>query len=98
MRVAVVGAGRMGQLHARLLTNAKAVSELVVADADVDQAKAVAEGLGAEVASDPMDALESVDASLPRSNWPIMWMELASSSRWGFNAASTTGIAPPELP
>ncbi len=64
MRVAVVGAGRMGQLHARLLTNAKAVSELVVADADVDQAKAVAEGLGAEVASDPMDALESVDAAV----------------------------------
>jgi len=54
----------MGQLHARLLTNAKAVSELVVADADVDQAKAVAEGLGAEVASDPMDALESVDAAV----------------------------------
>ena len=62
MRVAVVGAGRMGQLHARFLASAQAVSELVVADADVDQAKSVAEGLGAEAAPDPMDALESVDA------------------------------------
>jgi myo-inositol 2-dehydrogenase / D-chiro-inositol 1-dehydrogenase len=62
VRVAVVGAGRMGQLHARLLANAKAVSELVVSDTDADQAKAVAEGLGAEAVPDPMDALESVDA------------------------------------
>lgn len=64
MRVAVVGTGRMGQLHARLLANAKAASELVVADADVDRAKAVAEDLGAEVAPDPMGALESVDAAV----------------------------------
>jgi len=64
MRVAVVGAGRMGQLHARLLASTKAVSELVVADADVDQAKAVAEVLGAEAVPDPMDALDSVDAAV----------------------------------
>jgi myo-inositol 2-dehydrogenase / D-chiro-inositol 1-dehydrogenase len=64
MRVAVVGAGRMGQLHARLLASMKAVSELVVADADVEQAKAVAEGLGAEAVPDPMDALDSVDAAV----------------------------------
>jgi myo-inositol 2-dehydrogenase / D-chiro-inositol 1-dehydrogenase len=64
VRVAVVGAGRMGQLHARLLASAKAVSELIIADADVDQAKAVAAGLGAEATPDPMDALESVDAAV----------------------------------
>jgi myo-inositol 2-dehydrogenase / D-chiro-inositol 1-dehydrogenase len=64
VRVAVVGTGRMGQLHARLLASAKAVSELVVADANVDQAKAVAEGLGAEPVPDPMDALESADAAV----------------------------------
>jgi myo-inositol 2-dehydrogenase / D-chiro-inositol 1-dehydrogenase len=64
VRVAVVGAGRMGQLHARLLASAKTVSELVVADADVDQAKVVAEGVGAEAAADPMDALESADAAV----------------------------------
>jgi myo-inositol 2-dehydrogenase/D-chiro-inositol 1-dehydrogenase len=64
VKVAVIGAGRMGQLHARLLANAKAVSQLVVADADVDRAKAVAQGLGAEAAPDPTDALESVDAAV----------------------------------
>jgi myo-inositol 2-dehydrogenase / D-chiro-inositol 1-dehydrogenase len=64
VRVAVVGAGRMGQLHARLLASAKAVSELVVADADADRAKAVAEGLGAEAAPGPMDALKSADAAV----------------------------------
>jgi myo-inositol 2-dehydrogenase / D-chiro-inositol 1-dehydrogenase len=64
VRVAVVGAGRMGQLHARLLASANAVSRLVIADVDADQAKAVAECLGAEVAPDPMDALESVDAAV----------------------------------
>lgn len=64
MRVAVVGAGRMGRLHAGLLASREAVSGLVVADADVDQAKAVAESLGAEAAPDPMDALESADAAV----------------------------------
>jgi myo-inositol 2-dehydrogenase/D-chiro-inositol 1-dehydrogenase len=54
----------MGQLHARLLTGTKAVSEVVVADADVDRAKAVAERLGAEVAPKPIDALESADAAV----------------------------------
>jgi len=64
MRVAVVGAGRMGQLHAELLAGMKGVSELVVADADAHQAKAVAEGLGAEAVTDPMDALDSADAAV----------------------------------
>lgn len=54
----------MGQLHARLLASAKAVSVVVVADADVDHATAVAEGLGVEAASDPLDAFESVDAAI----------------------------------
>lgn len=54
----------MGRLHARLLASRKAVSRLVVADVDVDQAKAVAESLGAEAAPNPMAALESVDAAV----------------------------------
>jgi myo-inositol 2-dehydrogenase/D-chiro-inositol 1-dehydrogenase len=64
MRVAVMGVGRMGRLHARLLASMDAVSELVVADADVDQAKAVAEALAAEAVADPMDALDRVDAAV----------------------------------
>ena len=64
MRIAVVGAGRIGQLHATLLASAKAVSAVIIADTDVDRAKAVAEGLGAEAASEPWDAFESVDAAI----------------------------------
>lgn len=64
MRVAIVGTGRMGQLHARLLASTDAVSELVVTDADLDQAKAVAEDLGAQAVSDPMDVFGSVDAAV----------------------------------
>ncbi len=64
MRVAVIGAGRMGQLHARLLASTQAVGELVVADADADRAKAVADGLGADAVADPMDALDRADAAV----------------------------------
>jgi myo-inositol 2-dehydrogenase / D-chiro-inositol 1-dehydrogenase len=64
MKVAVVGAGRMGQLHAELLAGMKDVSELVIADANADQAKAVAEGLGAQAVTDPMDAFDCVDAAV----------------------------------
>lgn len=64
MKIAVVGAGRMGQLHAGLLARMNDVSELVIADADADQAKAVAEELGAEAVTDPMDALDRVDAAV----------------------------------
>jgi myo-inositol 2-dehydrogenase/D-chiro-inositol 1-dehydrogenase len=64
VRVAVVGAGRMGQLHARILASTKGVSKLVITDADLDQAKAVAEELAADAVPDPMDALDSVDAAV----------------------------------
>ncbi|HET9849396.1 MAG TPA: Gfo/Idh/MocA family oxidoreductase [Candidatus Dormibacteraeota bacterium] len=64
MNVAVIGVGRMGQLHARLLANANAVTRLVVADADIDRAKVIAEGLGADVAPDPIHAVASADAAV----------------------------------
>lgn len=53
----------MGQLHGRLLAKANGVSRLIVADSDVDRAKALAQELGA-VACAPMDALESADAAV----------------------------------
>lgn len=54
----------MGQLHARLLANMKAVRPLVIADADIDRATSVAQQLGVEAAPDPITALESVDAAV----------------------------------
>jgi myo-inositol 2-dehydrogenase / D-chiro-inositol 1-dehydrogenase len=64
VRVAVVGAGRVGQLHAGLLASATTVNELVVADIDAEQARLVAQAIGAEAAPDPMTALDSVDAAV----------------------------------
>ncbi len=62
MKVVVVGVGRMGQVHARLLAHASGVSELVVTDADVEQAKTVAQDIGARAVGDAMDAFKSADA------------------------------------
>lgn len=64
MRVAVIGAGRMGHVQAAALASAEAVDEVVVADVDADRAKALAGELGALAASNPMDALESADAAV----------------------------------
>ena len=50
MRVALIGAGRIGHLHARLLCATPGVDELVVADALPDRAAEVAGLVGAEAA------------------------------------------------
>jgi myo-inositol 2-dehydrogenase/D-chiro-inositol 1-dehydrogenase len=47
MRVALLGAGRIGQLHARVLAAHPRVSELLVADVDPARATAVAQSVGA---------------------------------------------------
>jgi len=60
MRIALLGAGRIGALHARLLKADARVSELLVADVDAARATAVAEATGAR-------ALATVDAALDRA-------------------------------
>jgi myo-inositol 2-dehydrogenase/D-chiro-inositol 1-dehydrogenase len=47
MRVGLVGAGRIGMLHAETLTQLPTVAELVVADAEPSRARAVADKTGA---------------------------------------------------
>ena len=62
MRVALIGAGRIGRLHARLLSATPGIDELVVADALADRATEVAAEAGAEAASTIDAALDRVDA------------------------------------
>jgi myo-inositol 2-dehydrogenase / D-chiro-inositol 1-dehydrogenase len=62
MRVALIGAGRIGRLHARLLSATPGIDELVVADALTDRAAEVAEDVGAEAAATIEAALDRVDA------------------------------------
>jgi len=62
MRVALIGAGRIGRLHARLLRATPGVGALVVADALPDRAAEVAADVGAEAAVSIDAALEGADA------------------------------------
>lgn len=62
MQVALIGAGRIGTLHARLLSETAGVDELVVADAMADRAATVAAGVGAKAAASIDAAMDGADA------------------------------------
>lgn len=55
MRVGIVGLGRIGSCHAEVVATHPAVGELVVADADADRARALADKLGARALRVPED-------------------------------------------
>jgi myo-inositol 2-dehydrogenase/D-chiro-inositol 1-dehydrogenase len=61
MRVAVIGTGSMGGMHARLLAQLESVSEILVVDADRDRAAQVAQDSGARVV-DHDGAIGTADA------------------------------------
>lgn len=61
MRVAVVGTGTMGGMHARLLAGLPGVREVLVVDADADRAVQVARDTGARVVSHD-EAIDEADA------------------------------------
>jgi len=60
MRIALIGTGRIGQLHARVLADHPLVDELLVADLDHESAEKAARALGARVA-DVDEAIEAAD-------------------------------------
>jgi predicted dehydrogenase len=62
MRVAVIGVGHLGRHHARILAGLPGVQLVAVADARIEQARTVAEPLGAEAVADYRDLLDRVDA------------------------------------
>ncbi|MCA1588180.1 MAG: Gfo/Idh/MocA family oxidoreductase [Chloroflexi bacterium] len=61
MRIAQLGAGRIGTMHAALLAEMLDPGALVVADVDADRARTVADGLGAGTAGVD-EAIASADA------------------------------------
>lgn len=63
MRVGLIGAGRIGALHAATLRHLPEVDSLVIADADAGLARSVAESLGAGDAG-RAEAADSVEAAL----------------------------------
>jgi myo-inositol 2-dehydrogenase/D-chiro-inositol 1-dehydrogenase len=62
VRIALIGAGRIGALHARLLSTTDGVERLTVADALPDRAASVARDVGAIAAPSIDAALDSADA------------------------------------
>lgn len=62
MRIALLGAGRIGQLHARLLIGTPGVAGVIVADDAGQRAAALAAEVGATVASSIEAGLRSADA------------------------------------
>jgi myo-inositol 2-dehydrogenase / D-chiro-inositol 1-dehydrogenase len=62
MRITLIGAGRIGALHARLLSGIDGVDELTVADALPDRAATVARDVGAKAAASIDAALDSAEA------------------------------------
>src|SRR5262245_32272126 len=62
MRYAVVGVGRIGELHARLLAAIAGVEAIVVADPDQARAEQVARDLGGTAATSPAAAMDAADA------------------------------------
>ncbi|MFZ5852901.1 MAG: Gfo/Idh/MocA family protein [Chloroflexota bacterium] len=64
MRIALLGAGRIGQLHGRLVAAQPGIDEIVVADVDADRARAAADVIGGSVAASVEEALGQADAVL----------------------------------
>jgi len=62
MKVALIGAGRIGRFHARLLSSTPGVDRLIVADADGARAAEVAGEVGADAAASIDGALAAADA------------------------------------
>ena len=62
MRVALIGAGRIGSLHARLLSATDGVERLTIADALPERAASVARDVGATAAPSIDAALDDAEA------------------------------------
>jgi myo-inositol 2-dehydrogenase/D-chiro-inositol 1-dehydrogenase len=64
MRIALLGAGRIGQLHGRLVASQPDVTEVIVADIDPRRAREAADAIGGRTASAPEEALDAADAAI----------------------------------
>jgi len=64
VRIALLGAGRIGQLHGRQVAAQPGIDEVVVADVDAGRAQAAAKAIGGSVAGSVEEALGRADAAL----------------------------------
>lgn len=64
MKIALLGAGRIGQLHGQLVAAQPGVDGVIVNDVDADRARVVADAVGGVVAATPEAAVAAADAVL----------------------------------
>jgi myo-inositol 2-dehydrogenase / D-chiro-inositol 1-dehydrogenase len=64
MKIALLGAGRIGRLHGRLVASQPDVTEVIVADIDPRRAQEAAEAIGGRSADGAEDALDGADAAI----------------------------------
>jgi myo-inositol 2-dehydrogenase/D-chiro-inositol 1-dehydrogenase len=62
LKIGLIGAGRIGAFHAQTLASQADITELRIADVDVDRAKSVAESTGASTATDADELVRWADA------------------------------------
>ena len=62
MRIALLGAGRIGAAHARVIAADPRVDRLTIADVDADRASTVARAVGGHAAADAASAIADADA------------------------------------
>ncbi|MEA2537937.1 MAG: myo-inositol 2-dehydrogenase / D-chiro-inositol 1-dehydrogenase [Chloroflexota bacterium] len=62
MRIALLGAGRIGRMHGTLVAAQPEVDEVIVSDVDPGRAAETAAAIGGRVARTPEDALDGADA------------------------------------
>ena len=63
MKVALLGAGRIGRLHGRLVAAQPDVT-VIVADTDTHRAREAAQAIGGRTADSPEEALDAADAAI----------------------------------
>lgn len=83
MRVGLIGAGRIGTLHAGVLSRITAVEELVIADTLPDRAKQLADDLDSHFVEDPGELFDTVDAVVIASSTETHAPYLIKAARAG---------------
>ncbi|MHC5089035.1 MAG: Gfo/Idh/MocA family protein, partial [Planctomycetota bacterium] len=62
LRTAVIGAGKMGKIHAKVYSKLDNAQLVAVADNDLEKAEALAESFECEATTDPASLIGKVDA------------------------------------
>ena len=70
MRIAVLGVGRMGQLHARLVAELDGVDEVLIHDPNPGRAAELADAVGGRAVPDAGEAIRASDAVLIAASTP----------------------------